>query len=126
VHLWQIPTINIPVIVRQGESKTSVTISDVSVKTIRSKPVCTFNLNRIGNMSVFGDVVINFTGKDGTNIVAGEAKNVAIYTPNTSRKFVVPLNMQGIDYHDGKLDIDYIEKADAIPNQLVSTKVWLH
>jgi hypothetical protein len=116
--------ITIPVIIRQGDLTASVNLSDISVT---SDTAITLHLtfNRTGEMSVYGDISVDYIPPDGDAISVGEAKHVAVYTPNKARQLNVRLkHVDGIDYHSGKLTIQY--KGANQSDVLASAELQLH
>lgn len=109
VLLTPIFGISIPVIVRVGESTAQVNLSDLSLQMAGdSTPTLNIGFKRTGNMSVYGDLKIDFVSPQGKVTQVGEVKGIAVYTPNLNRQFRMNLNKtSGIDYHSGKLHVVY-------------------
>lgn len=113
VKLIPIFGISLPIIIRQGESNAKLNISDVSFKVDRdSTPVLNVSFNRTGNMSLYGDVTVNYISSNGKITPVGNVRGLAVYTPNTVRNFHLALAQKsGINYHTGKLHIIYTEDS---------------
>lgn len=93
VKLTPIFGITIPVIIRVGESTCKVTISDLKLETLNDTvPRLGMTLNRSGNMSVYGDLVVEHISSTGKITRIGLVSGVAVYTPNTLRRFQLNLN----------------------------------
>jgi len=109
--------ITIPVIIRKGESTVKVTLSDLKLMNDEGAiPLLSFTFNRNGNMSVFGDVTAEYISPQGKKVRVGTANGVAVYTPNTIRKFQMTLSTtQGIDYTSGTLRLSYNAPTDVKP-----------
>ena len=109
IHLIAVFGISIPVIIRVGESTAKVTLSDLSLERAADKiSILNVTFRRTGNMSVYGDLKVDFISDQGKITLAGEAKGIAVYTPIPSRGFRMNLNeIPGIDYHSGKLRVVY-------------------
>jgi hypothetical protein len=107
IKLTPIFGITIPVIIRVGSSNTKVSLSDLSLNLpVDSLPRMKFTINRSGNMSVYGDISVDYISPNGKIIPAGSIKGIAVYTPNLLRRVWIDLsNTAGIDYHSGKLRI---------------------
>jgi hypothetical protein len=107
IKLTPIFGITIPVIIRVGSSNTKVSLSDLSLNLpVDSLPRMKFTINRSGNMSVYGDISVDYISANGKIIPAGSIKGIAVYTPNLLRRVWIDLsNTAGIDYHTGKLRI---------------------
>ena len=115
VHLVPIFGISIPVIIRVGESTSAVTLSNTAFERLHNDtPVLNMVFNRSGNMSVYGDLKIDFISPQGKTTRVGEIKGIAVYTPTSSRSIRVTLdNTRGIDYKAGKLHVMYTTSSDA-------------
>lgn len=112
VKLIPIFGISIPVIIRQGESNTSVKLTNLSVIQNDKEPALQITFNRTGNMSVYGDVQVDHVSIQGKITHVGLVKGIAVYAPNDKRNFTIPLNkVSGIDFHSGKLHVIYSDQA---------------
>ncbi|MGA9590650.1 MAG: molecular chaperone, partial [Salegentibacter sp.] len=58
--------ISIPIIIREGESTTKVTLNDVQLQSQGQTPKLSLLINRSGNMSVYGNLSVEHTAPDGT------------------------------------------------------------
>jgi P pilus assembly chaperone PapD len=115
VRLIPIVGITVPTIIRVGESTTKVSISDLdfSIKN-DTLPVFSLKFNRSGNMSVYGDLSVSYISPAGKKSEIGRANGIAVYTPNSARKFqVVLLKKPDIDFRAGTLHAEYSTPADA-------------
>ena len=114
IKLTPIFGITIPVIIRVGEYNAGISITDPSFSFVQDTiPVIRMNLNRTGTMSVYGDIVVDHIASDGRTTRVGTANGVAVYSPNTVRKFAFSLNrVAGIDFSKGKLKITYNVSSD--------------
>ena len=115
VHLIPIFGISIPVIIRMGASTSEVNLSNTAFEMLHNDtPVLKTVFNRTGNMSVYGDLRIDFISPQGKVTRVAEIKGIAVYTPTTSRSIKVTLdNTQGINYKTGKLHVVYSTSSDA-------------
>ncbi|MDQ6757244.1 MAG: fimbria/pilus periplasmic chaperone [Bacteroidota bacterium] len=113
VKLIPIFGISLPVIVRQGESTAKLHLSNVLFNIENdSTPLLKLTFNRIGNMSVYGDVTVNYISPNGKITKVGSVKGLAVYTPNTIRDFHLVLDKKsGINYHTGKLQVVYTDDS---------------
>ena len=65
-----------------------VTISDLGFEMVNDTiPRFSMVFNRSGNMSVFGDLSVDHISTQGKITRVGIANGVAVYTPNTKRRF---------------------------------------
>jgi len=127
VRITPVFGITIPVIVRKGVSTSGVTLSDLKFNLINeSEPVINFVFNRTGNMSVFGDIAVDHISSQGKIIRVGIANGVAVYTPNTLRKFQLNLNkVQGVDFNTGTLRVIYSAPSDVKPVRFAEAELTL-
>lgn len=105
--------ISIPVIIRVGENNAAVNFSDVAVKIERDAiPALHLVFNRSGNMSVYGDISVDHVSTQGKVTRVGIAKGLAVYTPNTIRRFRLVLDKKAeVNYQSGKLRIVYADQS---------------
>lgn len=113
VRLIPVYGISIPVIIRKGESTASASISDVKFRMEKDTvPAVDITFNRSGSMSVYGDVTVNHVSPQGVVTRVGSVKGMAVYTPNSKRRFHLVLhNYKGIDFHSGKLQVVYADQS---------------
>lgn len=107
---------SIPVIVRQGETQASVTLTDLALlpATANAGPSLGFVINRSGNRSVYGDLSVSFTPKGGQSVELAKAGALAVYVPNTQRRARMPLQAPpGMALAGGSLSLSYRERAEA-------------
>jgi hypothetical protein len=109
IRLVPVFGISIPVIIRVGPSNTMVRITGLSVQMMEDTiPILNMTFERTGNMSVYGDISVFYTSAGGKTSPAGTAKGIAVYTPNTHRRFRLVLDKKkGIDYRSGRLTVEY-------------------
>jgi hypothetical protein len=98
--------VTIPVIVRAGDLNVDVTISDLAFIQDSTGPKLEFSLNRVGNMSVYGDIVIEHISPKMVATKVANVRGVAVYTPNNLRCVVVKLD-KGLSYSNGSLRVTY-------------------
>jgi hypothetical protein len=118
VKLTPVFGITIPVIIRSGESNTKVSLSDINFTMIGDTlPNVSMTLNRTGNMSAYGDIVVEYVSSNGTATEVGIARGVAVYTPNATRRFQFNLNKNlKLNFKGGKLHVAYVAQSDAMPS----------
>jgi hypothetical protein len=77
-------------------------------------------------MSVYGDIAVDYISLQGKVTRVGSIKGLAVYTPNSLRRFNLLLNkINGIDYHSGKLHLVYSDQAIK-PVRLAEEEIVLH
>ncbi|MDQ3279076.1 MAG: molecular chaperone [Bacteroidota bacterium] len=113
VRITPIYGISIPVIIKVGKSDTQVELTHVSLNLDQEHgPVTTISFQRMGNMSVYGDIIVNHISAQGKMTKVGAAKGFAVYTPNAVRKFDLALDKTlPVDYKAGKLQVLYTDQA---------------
>lgn len=111
IQLRPIYGVSIPVIVRHGQTSATVTISDLAMRpsTAPAQPsVVIMRLNRTGNASTYGSLVVNLLPAGGGKPVAvGSIGGVAVYTPNASRLLQLPLTLPAGVTLQGTLKVVY-------------------
>jgi len=127
VKLIPIFGITIPVIIRVGESTARVTLSDLGFDMLNDTiPRFRLVFNRSGNMSVFGDITVDHISSQGKITRVGIANGVAVYTPNTIRRFQFNLNkVQGVDFKAGTLRVIYSAPSDVKPVRFAEAELAL-
>ncbi|HOU02564.1 MAG TPA: fimbria/pilus periplasmic chaperone [Bacteroidales bacterium] len=127
VKLTPIFGITIPIIIRRGTSTAKVTLSDLVYETVEgSQPRISFTFNRTGNMSVFGDIVVEHISTQGIITRVGAVNGVAVYTPNKIRRLQLNLNrIPGINYKTGTLRIIYSAPTDVKPLRYAEAELAL-
>ncbi len=128
VKLTPIFGITIPVIIRVGENNSKVTLSELSFHTVNDTiPSLSLTLNRTGTMSVYGDLTADHVSSQGKITRVGAANGVAVYTPNSIRRFQFNLNkVPGIDYSSGILRIIYSAPSDVKPVRYAEAELNLN
>lgn len=114
VKLIPIFGITIPVIIRVGENTTKVSLTDLSFEIVNDTLArLKLAFNRIGNMSVYGDIDVFYIPPTGRGTQVGTIRGVAVYSPNPMRRIKMDLNrVAGVDYHTGKLQVTYSAQAE--------------
>ncbi|MDB5222832.1 MAG: hypothetical protein JWN83_1499 [Chitinophagaceae bacterium] len=128
ISIKVIPVIGIsmPVIIQAGESNAKVSFSNAAIQIVKDTvAVIKATFNRTGNMSVYGDISVDYISPQGKVIRVGLVKGIAVYTPNPIRNFSFRLNnIHGVNYHTGKLHIVYYNQA--LPTMFAETEIILH
>ena len=100
--------ISIPIIIQTGERISNVSLSEFDLDLKEDIPQLSMTINRTGNMSVYGDLLVEHISLNGEKKEIGYIKGVSVYTPNLLRNFSMKLNhSEGIDLNKGKLRITY-------------------
>jgi P pilus assembly chaperone PapD len=117
IRLTPIFGISIPVIVRIGDLPASLTLSALTLeKTEENRLLLQTTLNREGRKSVYGDLTADYIVPGAEPVNIGLVRGIAVYTPNTLRRFSMPLNVpEGIDLSNGKLVVRFSSSNEARP-----------
>ena len=105
--------ISIPVIIREGKSTVQLTLSNIGIKEEEGKKILSVQLNRTGNMSLYGDLTISYLSPAGQEQIIAKVKGLAVYTPNTTRTFQVKLPDKMVTT-SGKLKINYSTEKEGV------------
>ena len=112
VKLIPIFGISLPIIIRIGESTAEANFSNLGIENIDGSDVLKITLNRKGNMSTYGDIMVDYISTSNKITRVGLIKGLAVYTPNKLRRLNLPLNKSSeINYHSGKLHIVYTDQS---------------
>ena len=113
VQLIPIFGMSIPVIIRSGNVSANAILTDLKVEELEDTKL-SFALNRTGNISVYGDLKIEFIPVKGKPYEVGAMKGVAVYTNLTKREVSIKLNITpGMSLKNGKLKVSYTSRDDA-------------
>ncbi len=130
IQLIPIYGITIPVIVRHGDLAATAGVQDVAVlpEDDDGPARVVANLTREGTQSVFGDLIATYTpASGGSPTVVAQITRVAVYTPNDSRRVVMPLRLpDGVTMGQGTLDVTYRAVAEDGGGTLASTSIALN
>jgi hypothetical protein len=128
VQLIPVVGITIPVIVRQGNLSSTVSLSGFELKqanTVKAEQTLSFRIMREGNRSAYGDFRVYFTPRNGEPVIVAQVNGVAVYTPLASRS--VELRLQtpsGANLSNGELHITYLEHGkDEVTGLLAESRL---
>lgn len=116
VKITAVYGVSIPVIVRQGQVEAEVSVQDLALDTLESdgRPALSMTFRRDGDESVYGAVRAGLQLEDGRIVPVGGIGGVAVYTPNTERRFHLPLNLpEDITLDQGTLVVTYESQSDS-------------
>lgn len=127
VKLVPVFGITIPVFIQRGESTANVTLSDLVLEKGENGRILGITLNRTGNMSVYGDIIVKHISLKGKESQIGDVKGIAVYSPTLSRKFKINLeNTPGVDYSSGKIHLIYKGQNETNSHKLAEAELLLH
>jgi P pilus assembly chaperone PapD len=127
VRLIPVFGITIPVIIRVGETSAKVTLSDLAFEVVNDTiPRISLVFNRKGNISIYGDLAVDHISTQGKITRVGTANGVAVYTPNSIRRFQFNLNkVPGVDFRAGTLRVIYSAPSDVKPIRYAEAELVL-
>ena len=127
IRLTPIFGITIPVIVRAGDTESTVSLNKLSVADMSdSTALLKLVFNREGNRSVYGDLTVDYEPERGASIEVGLVRGIAVYTPNQTRQFQMELKMpEGVDFSNGKLVVRYTNAEGDAENLLAEKELLL-
>jgi P pilus assembly chaperone PapD len=127
VKLIPIFGITIPVIIRVGESTIKVTLSELALQKVNDTiPRLSLAFNRTGNMSIYGDLSVDYISLQGKITRVGIANGVAVYTPNAIRRFQLNLTKDPqVDFKAGILRVIYSAPSDVKPVRYAEAELVL-
>src|SRR5450759_1149958 len=127
VRLTPVFGITIPAIIRVGESNTKVTLSDLALDIAEdATPTLRLKFNRTGNFSVYGDLAVDHVSPQGKVTRVGAANGIAVYTPNSARRFQFNLSkVPGVDFRSGKLLVVFSASSDVKPDRYAEAELLL-
>lgn len=114
VQLTALVGASVPVIVRHGATDASVALTQLDLQRASSgAPLLSFQMQRHGTQSVYGDLTVSFTPRSGAEQIIGRANGVAVYTPNPLRRARIALQPpSGLSLSNGTLRVTYREQAE--------------
>lgn len=131
IELVPIVGIAIPVIVRQGDLDSAVTLSNaeiVAADQSASAARILVDINRDGNSSAYGDLRVTFTPEGAEPIVIAQANGVAVYANMETRRFQMPLNLPtDLSLQNGEVELVFLKSgADEESGTLARTLLILN
>ena len=118
--------ISVPIIIRVGEPTTTLNLSDLKLEKGTEGNKLLLTINRTGNMSAYGDIIISHIAPNGTETQIGLVNGVAVYTPLLLRKMKVDLdNKTPVDLSKGTLKAVFTAQSDARPVKLAEAELKL-
>jgi hypothetical protein len=116
IRLTPIFGISIPVIVRVGEVNCTITLTEINLNRQGEMPMLSLAFNRAGNMSVYGDLIVEHVSPEGKTTQVGVVRGIGVYTPNLVRRFSMELrDAKEVNLSQGKLVIKFISPSETKP-----------
>lgn len=114
VQLIPIFGMSIPIIIRIGDVEANTSLSDLKLETDdKGDTYLAFVLNRTGNISVYGNLIVDFIPEKGKHKQVGAIKGVAVYTNLNKRYVKIKLiDSDGVLSKNGKLRLRYTSRDE--------------
>ena len=128
IRLIPVYGVSIPVIVRQGDLAAEVSFGG-TVATLAatddSPPSLSLEINRDGNRSVYGDIVVSLPDRPDEEGVIGLVRGIAVYTPNRKRRLLVPIDPTLVEQLRGReIEVAFNEvTAKGDPQQIARERI---
>ncbi len=117
--------ITVPIIVRNGRLSAEGALSELSVHQ-GERPTLGVRLHREGTRSLYGDFEVTWEAPGEPDRIVGMARGVALYTPNTSRPFEVPLEFpDGAIPAAGRLRVEYRDAEPGASSLIAEAAIGL-
>jgi len=107
--------ISIPVILRVGNVKATSSLTDLHL-VMKNDTTATMNLsiNRSGNMSLYGDIVVDYLPPKGKPVEIGNVRGIAVYTSTDKRLFTVRLkDIAALKSKEGRIRVLFTSPKDS-------------
>ncbi len=112
IRLTPIYGISIPIIIRTGAVDVKSTLTDLKFEKHDNTDFLQLCINRTGNISVYGDILVQYIPTEGKPVDVGAMKGVGVYTNINKRNIAVKLNFKGLIFKNGKLKVQYVCNND--------------
>jgi hypothetical protein len=101
--------ITIPVIIRTGEVNASATLSNLKLESKQDTiPYLNLTINRTGNISIYGNITVEYSPIKGKSYQIGVVKGVGVYTNINKRALAIKLTKtHGLTLKSGMLKVKY-------------------
>ena len=115
IELVAIYGISIPVIIRTGEVNVATSFTNLKLGVSQDTiPILEFTINRAGNCSTYGDLVVEYISGTNKPITVGNVRGVGVYTNIGYRNITLRLNqIKGVVFKTGNLRVRYTSADDA-------------
>jgi hypothetical protein len=109
VQLIPVFGLSIPVIIRSGSVNVISDLKDLKLETPKeTAQTLKLTINRTGNISVYGDILVEFIPVQGKSFQIGAIKGIGVYTNIPKRNVLVKLNnTSGKPLTNGKIRVQY-------------------
>jgi P pilus assembly chaperone PapD len=108
-------SLSIPVILRHGDLSATASLSELKLlapATPKAPAGISLKINRQGNRSVFGDLIVTFIPQSGEPLEVGVGRGFSVYTTHNHRTFKIPLRPpEGVELKNGRIHVVYKESS---------------
>jgi hypothetical protein len=120
--------LTIPVLVRVGENNTQVVFTNTLLgQSTDGEPQISTNLERSGNMSTYGNIVVSYHNGNRKPITVANVKGVVIRSTEKQKKLSIALEQhRGVSYTDGTLRIVYTTPDDEKAIKIAETEIKIN
>ena len=114
IQLTPVYGLCIPIIIRTSDANVSTTLSDLKLESPQESPqYLKLTINRSGNISTYGDIIVDYIPAQGKQIEISKIRGVGVYTDIFKRNIVLKLNStSGVPLSKDKLMVHYITNDD--------------
>jgi hypothetical protein len=104
----------IPVIIRVGTASVNLAFSDLKLgKKTESGQFLTLTINRSGNISAYGDIIIEFVPSKGKSFQVAKINGIGVYTTISKRHLNIKINNpEGTTITDGLIKVKYVSSGE--------------
>jgi hypothetical protein len=115
VQLIPIYGMSIPIIIRSGEVEVSAELSYLNLKVQQDTAAfLEVTINRKGNISIYGNLIVDYVPAQGKTYTIGTVKGIGVYTNIKRRNVSIKLNKSpGINLKTGKLKVRYTSSDES-------------
>ena len=115
IQLTAIYGLCLPIIIRTNEVNVTSTLSDLKLEsTPKSTQLLKFTINRFGNISTYGDIIVEHIPRQGKPVQIAVVRGIGVYTGINKRKMVVKLNSSSnMIFGKGILRVSYITNEES-------------
>ena len=124
IQIRPIYGITLPIIVRQGRLSAAGSLSDLALLR-GAEPKLRVRIHREGDRSLYGDLRVTHEVPGEPDRIVGLARGVALYTPNVSRPFEVPLTFPDGPPIAGQLRVEYHDAEPGASSLIAEAAVAL-
>tara|TARA_R110001599_G_scaffold221896_1_gene420710 strand:+ start:6829 stop:7671 length:843 start_codon:yes stop_codon:yes gene_type:complete len=122
IALTPIYGVTIPVIIRQGNLQATAAIANGRLEKKTDGEALTFDLNRSGDRSIYGEIRVI---KPGLSEPVMVARGIAVYPEVNQRKVVLPVPPEVAAQLKGNVSVEYYEPANAGGGLIAKTDMVL-